>query len=307
MDGDLFEPVLIGITRSGQWKYHPSGDMIVSQDDGSLMIREDSWHVAMVPQSSGRLYNLTNEEELPAVDIVFPVIHGPMAEDGTLQGILKLANVPFVGADVLGSAVGMDKDVMKRLLRYSGLQIGNYAALESYEPVPAFEDVEEALGIPCFIKPANLGSSVGVSKVYDEESYQKALKEAFSYDHKIVIEENIEGREIECAVLGNENPKASTVGEISFSHDFYSYEAKYEDDRGYKIDIPAQVRDEQKERIREVSLKVFKTLSCQGFGRVDVFLTPDDQIIVNEINTIPGFTQISMYPQTLGSFGIVIH
>jgi D-alanine-D-alanine ligase len=212
--------------------------------------------------------------------------------------------VPFVGASVLGAAVGMDKDVMKRLLRDADLPIGKFITLRIEDDVPSFQEVERKLGLPCFLKPANLGSSVGINKAENEEEYLAAVKEAFEFDNKIIIEEFIAGREIECAILGNERPKASVVGEISFNDSFYSYDAKYVDEGGYRIDIPALIEPEMQAKIQEVALKTFKVLECEGFARVDIFLTKDNQILVNEINTIPGFTKISMYPKLWEASGI---
>lgn len=300
LDKNKYEPVLIGIDKNGQWLYNEQTSLILHADNiEKISLNTDSESVSLIPQSEGQLSG-TNQK----IDVVFPILHGPMGEDGTIQGLLKLANIPFVGAGVLGSAVGMDKDIMKRLLRDAGLPIGKYVTLRSHQKRPSFDRIIAQLGVPCFVKPANLGSSVGINRVDNEDDYNKALDEAFSFDHKIIIEEFIEGREIECAVLGNENPKASIPGEISFTHSFYSYEAKYLDDQGYKIDIPADISEEQNKAVQKMAVDTFQTLECEGFARVDVFLTKDDKLLVNEINTIPGFTQISMYPKLWEASGI---
>ncbi|UXX78759.1 D-alanine--D-alanine ligase [Reichenbachiella carrageenanivorans] len=300
LDKNKYEPVLIGIDKNGQWLYNEQSSIILHADDiEKISLNPNSETVALVPQSGGQLSGSTQK-----IDVVFPILHGPLGEDGCTQGLLKLANVPFVGAGVLGSAVGMDKDIMKRLLRDAGLPIGKYLTIRSHQERPSFESVTDTLGLPCFVKPANLGSSVGINRVDTEDQYQTALDEAFSFDHKIIIEEFIEGREIECAVLGNENPKASIPGEISFTHSFYSYEAKYLDDQGYKIDIPAKISEQQITDIQKMAIDTFQTLECEGFARVDVFLTKDGRLLVNEINTIPGFTQISMYPKLWEASGI---
>ncbi|WP_109829901.1 D-alanine--D-alanine ligase [Reichenbachiella versicolor] len=304
LDKNKFSPVLIGVDKDGKWLFNDVDGVLVEDPDGSLTINPDSLHVALVPQCNGKLFNLTSEKELPTLDAVFPVMHGPLAEDGTIQGLLKLANVPFVGADVLGASVGMDKEVMKRLLVEADLPIGKYVTVREHEERPSFQTVVDQLGLPCFVKPANLGSSVGINRVDDESQYQKALDEAFSFDTKIIIEEFIDGREVECAVLGNEMPKASVAGEISFTHSFYSYEAKYEDEKGFKIDIPAHISDDQMVKVRQMAIDTFQALECAGFGRVDVFLTKDDRLLVNEINTIPGFTAISMYPMLWEATGL---
>jgi D-alanine-D-alanine ligase len=237
------------------------------------------------------------------VDVIFPILHGPFGEDGTLQGLLKLANIPFVGASVLGSAVGMDKDVMKRLLREAGILIGKFSTIKA-DNIPTYEKVIKNLGQPFFIKPANMGSSIGVSKVKEKKDYQKAIQEAFNYDGKIILEENIVGREIECAVLGNDDPAASIPGEIIPSHDFYSYEAKYLDENGARLEIPAKLSNQLVKKIQLLAIKTFEVLSCEGMSRVDCFLRENGDILVNEINTIPGFTSISMYPKMWEASGI---
>jgi D-alanine-D-alanine ligase len=239
------------------------------------------------------------------VDVVFPVLHGPFGEDGTVQGLLKLANVPFVGAGVLGSAVGMDKDVMKRLLRDAQIPIPRFLVFErSNASKIDFKAVKSALGLPFFVKPANLGSSVGISKVTAHKQFAGALTEAFRFDNKILIEEAIQGREIECSVLGNENPITSVPGEIVTRHKFYSYDAKYRDAKGAQLIVPAALSQDITKAVQGLALKTFKTLVCEGMARVDFFLRHDREIFVNEINTIPGFTQISMYPKLWEASGI---
>ncbi len=236
------------------------------------------------------------------VDVVFPVLHGPFGEDGSMQGLLKLSGVPFVGAGVLGSAVGMDKDIMKKLLKNAGLPIGKFITLKKTDEIN-FSKIKKELGLPLFIKPANMGSSVGVNKANNEKEFHRAIALAFQYDHKIIIEEFIDGREIECAVLGNEYPMASVLGEIIANQEFYSYDAKYIDD-GYEIQIPAKIDSKTTKKIQELAIKVFETLSCEGLGRVDFFLKKNGGVIVNEINTIPGFTNISMYPKLWEASGL---
>jgi D-alanine-D-alanine ligase len=238
------------------------------------------------------------------VDVAFPVLHGPFGEDGSVQGMLKLANIPFVGPSLLGSAVGMDKDVMKRLLRDAGLPVGKYISLRKGETIPDFSVFEKELGMPCFVKPANLGSSVGISKAKNEAELNKAIEVAFQYDKKIVVEMFIAGREIECAILGNENPQASVPGEIIAHHDFYSFDSKYIDDQGSETKVPADLPKEAAEKIRAYAIKTFTTLECEGLSRVDIFYQEDGNMVINEINTIPGFTSISMYPMLWKASGI---
>jgi D-alanine-D-alanine ligase len=254
----------------------------------------------MIPKS-GR-WNISFEQ-MEKFDVVFPVLHGPFGEDGTVQGLLKLANVPFVGPSVLCSAVGMDKDMAKRLLRNAGIPIGKFIAATKSEPV-SFKAAKKLLGIPLFIKPANLGSSVGVYKVKNEKEFDAAVANAFAFDTKILIEEFIKGREVECAVLGNEDPRASVVGEIIPHHEFYSYEAKYLDENGAGLDIPAKIPKKIEKKIQDIAIRTFKALACEGMSRVDCFLQDDGTVLVNEINTIPGFTSISMFPKLWEASGI---
>ncbi len=243
-------------------------------------------------------------KKLKNFDVVFPVLHGPYGEDGSMQGLLKLTGVPFVGAGVLGSAVGMDKDVMKRLLNEAGIKNAQALVIRTGEKL-SFEKAKKNLGVPMFVKPANLGSSVGVSKVKNEKEFNTALREAFLYDNKVIVERGIVGREVECAVLGNENPIASGIGEVVLNADFYSYDAKYIDEDGAVVEIPAKnISPKDVKRLRETAIHAYKTLECAGLGRVDMFFTKKGEIYVNEINTIPGFTNISMYPKLWEQSGI---
>ncbi len=235
--------------------------------------------------------------------VAFPLIHGPFGEDGTLQGMLKLLDVPFVGSGVLGSAVGMDKDIMKRLLRDAGVPIGRFIAVKK-NYIPSFEEATTILGLPLFVKPANMGSSVGVSKVVDGQTFEAAVEEAFRHDTKVLLEEFIAGREIECAILGIDEPQASICGEVIPSHEFYSYEAKYLDEKGAALAIPANITAETQKELQALAIKTFLTLECSGFSRVDFFLKANGEVLVNEINTIPGFTSSSMYPKLWEESGI---
>ena len=302
---DKYEPVLIGVDKKGKWLLADSSKFLLNSGNPKLikLNNETSQGVALVPQSDGRIANLDTHESDKSIDVVFLILHGPFGEDGTMQGLLKLANIPFVGAGVLGSAVGMDKDVMKRLLREAGIPIAKFLVYKSGETV-AFNKIVKTLGLPFFVKPANLGSSVGISKVKNKKEFSRAVKLAFQYDTKIIIEENIKGREIECAVLGNDNPIASVPGEVIPKNDFYSYEAKYLDENGAVLEIPAKLSKNIVKKIQDLAVKTFKVLNCEGIGRVDFFLKNNGQILVNEINTIPGFTSISMYPKLWEASGI---
>lgn len=307
LDKEKYEVVLIGIDHAGQWYLNDASRFLLDSPNAlpAYEVKNDD-SVALVSRSGSRdLVRTSDNTDLGSVDVVFPVLHGPYGEDGTIQGMLKLFDVPFVGGDVLGSAVGMDKDVMKRLLRDDGIVIGDYrVVLRHRREDQPFEDVKSALGLPLFVKPANLGSSVGISKVETAAEYETALDLAFQYDTKVVVEAFIDGREIEVAVLGNEDPIASVPGEVTPHHDFYSYEAKYLDEEGAGLQIPAKLSDSLVQQIQELAIRSFQTLYCEGMARVDFFLTPDDQVIMNEINTIPGFTRISMYPKLFEASGI---
>lgn len=252
----------------------------------------------------GELFKLCSSNK---IDVAFPVLHGPFGEDGTIQGLLKLMDVPFVGARVLGSAVGMDKDVQKRLLNYAGIPTTEFIACSKSDfklTKSDFVSIKKRLGLPFFVKPANLGSSVGINKVKSAKDFSRALREAFQFDNKILIEKFVHGREIECSVLGNENPIASLPGEIIPRHEFYSYEAKYIDENGAKLEIPAKLPKRTAKDVQELAVKTFKTLCLEGMARVDFFLKPSGELIVNEVNTIPGFTNISMYPKLWAASGI---
>lgn len=240
---------------------------------------------------------------LKKVDVIFPVLHGPYGEDGSVQGLLKVLDLPFVGPSVLGSAVCMDKDITKRILKEEGIPIGKFITLRAGEKI-LFEKVSKELGLPVFVKPANMGSSVGIHKAQNKKEFLSAIKDAFLYDTKIVIEENIAGQEIECAVLGNEHPRASILGEIVPINDFYSYAAKYERKNGADLLIPARLDKKVAGKIRQIAVKAFKILACEGMGRVDFFVKKNGKIFVNEINTIPGFTGISMYPKLWEASGL---
>ncbi len=300
LDKKKYDVVFIGIDKSGRWLPPVQSKRLLASAP-ALYAGQSKESVALIPQSEGVLEE--DGRSSRKIDVVFPILHGPFGEDGTVQGLLRLADVPFVGAGVLGSAVGMDKDVMKRLLRDAGIPIGKFLTATIESPVK-FKTAKKELGLPLFIKPANLGSSIGISKVRNEKEYRKALSEAFKYDSKVLIEQFIKGREIECSVLGNERPRASVPGEIVVHDDFYSYNAKYLDENGASLQIPAKLPKNVKQKVQELAVRTFHILCCEGMGRVDFFVTNSGKVYVNEINTIPGFTSISMYPKMWGASGI---
>ncbi len=304
---DKYEPILIGIDKGGRWYLNDESRFLLDENNPKLIhLNKSDTEVALIQfNASNKLINPKTYKAIGEIDVAFPVIHGPYGEEGSIQGLFKLANIPYIGADILGSAVGMDKDIMKRLLRDAGMPIPKFLSFtKSSINKIYFNEVEKAIGCPMFIKPANLGSSVGICKVYSEEEFNDAVQTAFQYDKKIIIEEFIKGREIECSVLGNEDPIASLPGEIILQSEFYSYNAKYIDEHGATLDIPAKLPKSTTKKIQEYAIKSFKILCCQGMARVDFFLSENDEIIINELNTIPGFTKISMYPKLWEASGI---
>ena len=306
MDKEKYEIVSIGIDKQGRWFFDEGQRLLGGGGRVEAKLARRSRATAVVPGAKeSPMIQISPRRALGKVDVAFPILHGPFGEDGTVQGLLKLADVPFVGAGVLGSAVGMDKDVMKRLLRDAEIPIAKFLAFEhAAQEEIHFANIKRVLGLPVFVKPANLGSSVGISKVTHRNQFTGAIREAFRYDNKILIEESIRGREIECSVLGNEHPIASLPGEIITRHDFYSYDAKYIDEKGAQLVIPAELPESITKKIQEFAIRSFKVLCCEGMARMDFFLRNQREIFVNEINTIPGFTKISMYPKLWEASGI---
>jgi D-alanine-D-alanine ligase len=305
---DKYEVVLLSINKAGEWCVENTLDQCLLHAHSADQIELSSLKnpvALMARENASPLVDLHNSGIERPIDVVFPVLHGSYGEDGTIQGLLKLANIPFVGAGVLGSAVGMDKDVMKRLFRDAGIPTAKFLVVQAHEQHRiSFEDIAEQLGCPFFVKPANLGSSIGVSKVQHRSEFDQKIAFAFQFDRKIIIEEAIVGRELECAVLGNEAPVVSIVGELIPQHEFYSYEAKYLDEAGALFEIPAQLTAAQQHAIQVLAIQAYQTLCCEGMARVDVFLKPNGQVLLNEINTIPGFTKISMYPKLWEASGL---
>jgi D-alanine-D-alanine ligase len=288
LDKTKFEPVLIGITKTGQWLLQKNSSLLAAKPNAKTIALAKS-ETEITPTSLGQ-----------SIDVVFPVLHGTFGEDGTIQGLLKLAGIPFVGAGVLGSAVGVDKDVQKRLLRDAAIPVANFVVISSHQPLVT----SRSFGFPVFVKPANCGSSVGISKAHNQKELDTAIREAFRFDTKVLIEEAIVGRELECSVLGNENPTASTVGEVVATHEFYDYDAKYIDEKGAKLILPAKLSLKELKAAQKTAIDAYTTLCCEGMARVDMFLTKNGRVLVNEINTIPGFTNISMYPKLWEASGV---
>ena len=307
IDKTKYEVALIGIDKAGLWHVcDPARLDAAATPTAELPAGTGGDTVALVPGETARsLVVRGSRRGLPQLDVVFPVLHGTYGEDGTVQGLLKLANVPFVGAGVLGSALGMDKDIARRVLRDAGVPICRSVTLTAREAgATSFETLAALLGAPFFVKPANSGSSVGVSKVRDAAGWAAARTDALRYDHKLLVEEFVAGREIEVAVLGNDDPQASVAGEIVPQHEFYSYTAKYLDEHGALLRIPAELPPAVSDRVRRLAVDTFRALQCAGMARVDFFVQADGTAYVNEINTIPGFTKISMYPKLWEATGV---
>ena len=307
IDQEKYEIILIGIDKNGQWYLCEQEEFLLNEDNPKeIMLKHTGIPVALaLGKSTEQLACFSNPTVYKNIDVIFPILHGAYGEDGTMQGLLKLANIPFVGPSVLGSALGMDKEVAKRLLRDAGIPIAKFLAYQLWEEEEIdFTRVVKKLGLPLFIKPANLGSSVGIHKVKNEEEFIAGVRDAFTFDTKILIEEFVPGLEVECAVLGNERPMSSALGAIIPGQEFYSYDAKYLDDKGATIQIPADISQELAKEIQDMAVKTCKVLCCEGMARVDFFLTKENKVTINEINTIPGFTKISMYPKLWEISGI---
>jgi D-alanine-D-alanine ligase len=307
IDKNKYEVILIGIDKQGNWHLNSSSHYLLHENDPKLIKLYNSGdHLGLIPgREQKQLVNVTGYQAIGNINVIFPVIHGTGGEDGSIQGFLKVANIPFVGPGILGLAICMDKDVAKRLLRDAGIPVSKFLAFNRVNAHKIdLNEVKEKLGLPVFVKPANSGSSVGVNKAYDFEQLKKAIKEAFKYDTKILIEEFIKGREIECSVLGNDDPIASLPGEVKAQHEFYSYDAKYIDENGADLTIPVELPEGVREKVQKMAVDSFKVLGCEGMARVDFFLSEDNQVYINELNTIPGFTKISMYPKLWEASGI---
>ena len=314
LDRDRFDPVLVGIDKSGRWLLQEEALLLAAARDPRLAkLNPDRPDVALVahPSEGGDASLAIAGGPPTGLDVVFPVRHGPLGEDGCVQGLLELAGVPYVGAGVLGSAVGMDKDVMKRLLAAAELPMVPYRTIRR----PAWDRARDAeitaaeatAGYPSFVKPANMGSSVGVSRATSREELARAVDLAFEYDTKVIVEQGVpNAREVECSVLGNDEPIASIPGEIRIDHadGFYSYAAKYLDETGATIRIPADLSPAQATAVQLLAIETFRALECAGLARVDFFLSPAGDLYVNEINTLPGFTAISMYPKLWEASGV---
>jgi D-alanine-D-alanine ligase len=304
LDPAGYDAVPIFVDRDGRW-------LLGAFKGGALAKPSGGQQLCLVPGGHGRIVALPDggaaAYELPAIDILFPVLHGLHGEDGAVQGLAEVAGVPLAGCSILGSANALDKDIAKRLFNAAGIAAARSVTIHQ-DAVPGFDELSLSIGLPIFIKPARQGSSVGVSKVSTEADYQAALSEGFRHDSKLLAEEFVQAREIECAVLEDANGSlfVSRTGEITpaESHGFYSYDAKYIDEEGAALSVPADLPQQIEDEIRAMAIRAFRALGCDGMARADFFLTADGRILVNELNTIPGFTDISMYSKVMGASGI---
>lgn len=305
LDQEKFEVHPIYITEQGQWV---RGERLEGEVDSVQALQLNGEENAISPISlSSEMIPMSDSDKENALDVIFPLLHGPNGEDGTVQGLLELINVPYVGNGVLASAAGMDKVIMKNVFAEAGLPQAKYVSFIrsawEKERTAAYEKVEETLGYPCFVKPANLGSSVGINKCKNRDELESAFEEAFQFDRKIIVEENIVGREVEIGVLGNDEPKCSVVGEIVAKKEFYDYKSKYIDGDTAMV-IPAEITSAEYEEIKEYAIRAFQSLDGAGLTRADFFLTKDGDVFINEVNTMPGFTPFSMFPLLWGNTGL---
>ena len=310
LDVNKYNIFLIGIDKKGNW-YHITNTSLFLKSQKDLNFDQIGKSVGLFSTSEitylcylSENKNTISDQPITSIDVAFPVLHGPYGEDGSFQGLLKCYNLPFVGSDVLSSAIAMDKVFTKKILLNAHIPTAKFVEVSALKNSTYYYQKEqilrqiEKLGFPVFVKPANMGSSIGIQKVKSHTSLKQAIEEALKYDKKAIVEETIEGREIEIAILGNEDPKASLPGEIVPRHEFYSYKAKYLDPQGALLKTSnLDLSGAQIQKIQEMAKKVFLLLECRGMARVDFFLKSSGEILVNEVNTIPGFTSISMYPK----------
>jgi D-alanine-D-alanine ligase len=303
LDPEKYDPVPVYVTLEGQW-------LLSRFEKGTLARPSSGTEVCLIPGGRGRMVAVPADgapHESSGIDILFPVLHGLHGEDGAVQGLAEVARVPLAGCGILGSAVALDKDIAKRLLHEAGLPAARSVTIHD-GAAPALAELQSTLGLPLFIKPARQGSSVGVSKVSTERDYAAAIAEGFKHDSKLLAEEFIRGREIECSVLEDTQGGlfVSRPGEIvpAESHGFYTYDAKYIDENGATLKVPADLPGDTESHIREMAAKAFRAVGCDAMARVDFFVTPDMRILINELNTIPGFTDISMYSKAMAASGV---
>ncbi|MFH0779888.1 MAG: D-alanine--D-alanine ligase [Parcubacteria group bacterium] len=295
----------IGISKEGKFFYFKGNEYILNSDNPKkVRLNDNGTPISFMFGGKKGLFGITNHGKLK-LDVVFPVLHGAFGEDGAIQGLFRLADVAFVGTGVLGSAVCMDKEVAKKLLCDAGIRNADFLVFNKSNKVkPDFQVISGKLGLPFYVKPANSGSSVGVHRIEKRKEFLGKVSDAFRFDNKIIFEKNISGKEIECSVLGNENVIASLPGRVIPKDGFYSYQVKYLEKDAAQFEIPAKLNEKTIKMIQNIAVQAYKTLNCEGCARVDGFLTKKNEFIVNEINTMPGFTSISMYPKLWNVSGL---
>lgn len=310
IDPARYEIIPIGITHEGAWLVADEDLLLAESADGARRVlpSADPGQPGLIPLAPARGLAASLADAVDAIDVVFPLAHGTFGEDGCLQGLFELAQIPYVGSGVLGSAVGMDKILMKTIFRAHGFPVAEYVPLARADwethPAGALDAIEGRLGFPCFVKPSNLGSSVGISKVRDRRQLAAAVAQAAEFSARIIVEQALDARELECGVLGNQDPEASEVGEIIPAREFYDYAAKYRDPNTQFV-IPAEIAQETRSAVWALAVRAFKAIDACGMARVDFFLgRGDGRIYLNEINTIPGFTAMSVYPRLWGASGL---
>ncbi len=306
LDENKYDIDVLGITKDGEWFLY-DGDRTNIIGGEWEADTEHKHHAVVSPDAKDKAILVFDENGIKKIhpDVIFPVLHGEYGEDGTIQGLFELSHIPYVGMGVLASANGMDKIYSKMVFSSADIPQADWVVYRKGEDMDeCVKKVEEKLGYPCFVKPACTGSSVGVGKAHDRQELKDAVQNALNFDRKILIEENIDGHEVECAVLGNDDPKAAEVGEIKPTVEFYDFDAKY-NDNSTELQIPADIPEETKSLIREYAVKAFKALDGQGLSRVDFFVKySDGSVVLNEVNTLPGFTNISMYPKLWDACGL---
>jgi D-alanine-D-alanine ligase len=299
LDQEKYAISVVYISQQGGWHRLHDATMLQQENHQQWINPEFSESLVLAPGNG--VYPLRSAQQVKLgyrIDCIIPMVHGTLCEDGALQGLLDVLGLPYVGSETLSSALCMSKPVSKQLLRAAGLPTIDWILLDNSQSTLAdYAQMSERLGQTLFVKPASLGSSVGMNKVRNEQQFKEALAEAWRFDEKVLVEPYIEGREIECAVLGNDNPEASVLGEIIPQYEFYTYIAKYIDPQGAILEMPAQLEQSVAAKIQEIAIAAFKALFCRGMARVDFFLLPDGTILLNELNTLPGFTNMSMYPK----------
>lgn len=312
MDKDLYLPTIVGIAKDGRWYRHEGLDAFENRGSADqIRLSTNGTPVFPIPwpgeDGAATLRSFERLDQSWEIDVFFSVLHGPLGEDGGMQGLFALMNIPYVGPGILSSALCMDKAAAKDVCRAHGIPVAPYMVFSNATQArDARDEVIDRLGLPIFVKPANMGSSVGISKVTDADKYSEAIELAFLYDLRVVVEQNISGREIEVAVMGDEAPQASRPGEVrpTALHGFYSYAAKYLDEKGAELIAPADLSPGLEERVRQFAVRAYQCLGCEGLSRVDLFVAESGEILLNEINTLPGFTKISMFPTLWGKTGI---